>query len=179
MKIAPAYLEHCKARPDTLIKYLGCHSIRLPLNTCKVYFVVMVNVLPQMKAGARLDMTFDLKGATSNRQRVRGAAVTELLSAARSPSSFKTLLDLDWCDLSVICVSMRACVRACMHVRACVRARVSLESFYAIEIGAIRRVHKRVRAIESARCASASAGHSALRDTRICTSEASYIALKR
>lgn len=36
LRIAPAYLAHCRAHPDTLIKYLGCHSIRLPLNTVRL-----------------------------------------------------------------------------------------------------------------------------------------------
>ena len=97
LRIAPAYLAHCRQHPSTLIKYLGCHSIRLPLNTCKVYFVVMANVLPK---SPKMDATFDLKGATSNRQRVRGRGLTELLSGAKPPAAFKTLLDKDWMSLS-------------------------------------------------------------------------------
>ena len=41
----------------------------------------------------RYDGTFDLKGATANRQRVRGAAQQALVSGERSAGSFKTLLD--------------------------------------------------------------------------------------
>jgi len=92
-----AYLAHCQQHPATLISYLGCHSIRLPLNTCKVYFVVMQNVLP-----CKPDMCFDLKGATSNRQRVRGADRDKLLSGARAPNSFSTLLDKDWMAMGKI-----------------------------------------------------------------------------
>ena len=73
------------------------HSIRLPLNTCKVYFVVMANVLPPQKP----QLTFDLKGATSNRQRVRGKALTELITGRRAASTFPTLLDKDWLHLSL------------------------------------------------------------------------------
>jgi hypothetical protein len=91
MRLAPAYLDHCRQHPDTLLSYLGCHSIRLPFNTRKVYFVVMHNVLP-----CKPDLCFDLKGATSNRQRARGAAQRALLSGARPASSFATLLDKDW-----------------------------------------------------------------------------------
>ena len=91
-----AYLAHCRACPRTLIQYLGCHSIRLPLNTCKVYFVVMANVLP-----GTVDMTFDLKGATSNRQRARGPQLEQLRSGELSASSFKTLLDKDWIGLGL------------------------------------------------------------------------------
>ena len=116
-----------------MIQYLGCHSIRLPLNTAKIYVVVMRNVLPGKKCderaaarspvacaclvalgGARprrrrrrrpsrarrlrgrYDGTFDLKGATANRQRVRGAAQQALVSGERAPGTFKTLLDKDW-----------------------------------------------------------------------------------
>ena len=89
-----------RRRPDSLIKYLGCHSIRLPLNTCKVYFVVMANVLPQRRGQRRMDVTFDLKGATSNRQRVRGKSLEALTSGAVPPGAFKTLLDKDWIALS-------------------------------------------------------------------------------
>lgn len=59
----------------------------------------MANVLPQPKGRRKLDMTFDLKGATSNRQRVRGQALADLLELRRPPSSFKTLLDKDWLEL--------------------------------------------------------------------------------
>ena len=92
--LVPHYLEHCRRHPGTLIRYIGCHSIRLPLNTCKVYFVVMANVMPPMKP----HMTFDLKGATSNRQRARGQQLAELLMGTRSPASFKTLLDIDYSE---------------------------------------------------------------------------------
>ena len=50
MAMASDYSEHCAAHPNTMVQYLGCYSIRLPLNTCKVYFVVMRNVLPSKKA---------------------------------------------------------------------------------------------------------------------------------
>ena len=94
---APGYLAHCEAHPDTLIRYVGCHSIRMPLNTRKVYFVVMANVLPPQKC----DLAFDLKGATSNRQRAKGGALEQLRTGARPPSSFKTLLDKDWMALQL------------------------------------------------------------------------------
>lgn len=97
IRSGPDYLKHCQQHPATLISYLGCHSIRLPLNTCKVYFVVMQNVLP-----CKPDMCFDLKGATSNRQRVRGADREKLLSGARAPNSFSTLLDKDWMAMDKI-----------------------------------------------------------------------------
>ena len=97
LSLAPYYASHCEAHPDTLIRYLGMHSIRLPLNTCKVYFVVMANVLPPQKP----QLTFDLKGATSNRQRVRGKALTELITGRRAASTFPTLLDKDWLHLSL------------------------------------------------------------------------------
>jgi len=97
MSVASEYVRHCERNPGTMIQYLGCHSIRLPLNTAKIYFVVMTNALPAKK----LDSTFDLKGATANRQRVRGADKKAMLSGARSLGSFKTLLDHDWMALGV------------------------------------------------------------------------------
>ena len=92
-----SYLAHCRAHPDTLIQYLGCHSIRLPLNTRKIYFVVMRNVLACPR---RADLTFDLKGATSNRQRARGAAMAAMLSGERAPATFSTLMDIDFLRLA-------------------------------------------------------------------------------
>lgn len=95
LALAASYQRHCEAHPGTAINYVGLYSIRLPLNTCKVYFVVMRNVLPKRKA----DATYDLKGATSNRQRVRGQRQAQLLSGERLPCTFSTLLDKDWMAL--------------------------------------------------------------------------------
>ena len=98
LNFAPAYLAHCRAHPGTLIRYLGCYSIRMPLNTRKVYFVVMANVLPPTPC----DLTFDLKGATSNRQRHRRPEDLEALRAGTPPPRLaKTLLDKDWMALGL------------------------------------------------------------------------------
>jgi len=97
--LAPAYLLHCQAHPNSLIRYLGCHSIRMPLNTRKVYFVVMVNVLPPQKC----DLTFDLKGATSNRQRAKQHTDIQALRAGTPlrRELKKTLLDKDWMAMQI------------------------------------------------------------------------------
>lgn len=54
LRIAPYYLEHCRAHPSTMIKYLGCHSIRLPLNTCKVRVGMRVTVRVTVIATVRV-----------------------------------------------------------------------------------------------------------------------------
>ena len=97
IRISRDYLAHCEEHPETLVQYLGCHSIRLPLNTSKIYVVVMRNILP----GRQYRATFDLKGATANRQRARGKELEALVSGQAPLSAFKTLLDKDWMALGI------------------------------------------------------------------------------
>ena len=99
MSMLPQYEEYVKRRHGrSFVQYLGCHSMTLRWAfSGKVYFVVMANVLPPHKC----DLTFDLKGATSNRQRARDRALEELQAGSRAPGSFKTLLDKDWMHLKM------------------------------------------------------------------------------
>jgi len=100
MHLCSSYQNHCVENPETMIHYYGCHSIRLPLNTAKVYFVVMKNFIP---SSTRPDVMADLKGATTNRRRFIDPI--SHLNAQKQLNQLShvdgTLLDLDWRDLKL------------------------------------------------------------------------------
>lgn len=94
------YLKHCEANPNTGIHYYGLYAIRLPMCTSKkMYFVVMKNFLyTKPEAGLTINLTFDLKGATTNRQRLKSHSSIE---AVRRGGKGSSLLDWEWMNLSL------------------------------------------------------------------------------
>lgn len=98
LSIARSYMQHCFDTPATTIHYYGLHSIRLPFNTKKTYFVVMKNFLhTEPELGLNMThCTFDLKGATTNRRRFYKGPNLDAVAAGGKGSS---LLDWDWMDL--------------------------------------------------------------------------------
>ena len=115
-KIAKSYMQHCCRHKGSTIHYYGLHSIRLPFNTGKMYFVVMKNFLysdqtaspvsptsagpaPPTSAGSKWPkMNYDLKGATTNRQRLYGVE----LAKAKRDGEGSSLLDWDWINLDCV-----------------------------------------------------------------------------
>eukprot|EP00658_Telonema_sp_P-2_P024566 TRINITY_DN19874_c0_g1_i18.p1 TRINITY_DN19874_c0_g1~~TRINITY_DN19874_c0_g1_i18.p1 ORF type:complete len:360 (+),score=79.74 TRINITY_DN19874_c0_g1_i18:106-1080(+) len=100
VRIARSYLEHVTQYPGTLIHYYGCHSLRLPINSSKMYFCVMKNIF---HTDDKLSETYDLKGCTTNRCRLNSSELAEFDECAlsRNKLSFKpgTMLDWDWMKL--------------------------------------------------------------------------------
>ena len=96
LRIARIYLKHCCRVPGTTIHYYGLHSIRMPFTSKKQYFVVMKNFLFVSNAPKiKFDLTFDLKGATTNRCRLNSAELEEVSQGGKGSS----LLDWDWMGL--------------------------------------------------------------------------------
>eukprot|EP00656_Telonema_subtile_P023514 TRINITY_DN2498_c0_g2_i1.p1 TRINITY_DN2498_c0_g2~~TRINITY_DN2498_c0_g2_i1.p1 ORF type:complete len:741 (-),score=195.11 TRINITY_DN2498_c0_g2_i1:95-2317(-) len=92
--IAQDYFKHCSTHPDTIIHYYGLYSIRLPLcSSGKIYFVVMKNFMYLAHPQYSINLTFDLKGATTNRERFASWRERDQLQAGAKGSS---LLDWDW-----------------------------------------------------------------------------------
>ncbi|KDO23740.1 hypothetical protein SPRG_10518 [Saprolegnia parasitica CBS 223.65] len=59
MRILPAYHAYVRSQPQSLlVRYVGCHSMQLPVGWNKMFFVVMENVL----CTDRIDERYDLKG---------------------------------------------------------------------------------------------------------------------
>jgi len=99
--IADEYLAHCRANQGTLIHYYGCHSLRLPLNSGKMYFCIMKNIFC---TDDKLAETYDLKGCTSfNRRRLSPIQLDVLHDCAHTGAKpdFKlgTLMDWEWMDM--------------------------------------------------------------------------------
>ncbi|CAK4129521.1 unnamed protein product [Aphanomyces euteiches] len=60
MRILPSYHSYIRAQPSTLLcRFLGCHSMQLPVGWDKMFFVVMENVLSTHN---RIEERYDLKG---------------------------------------------------------------------------------------------------------------------
>jgi len=86
MEILPEYAAHVASSDGTLLHYYGCHSIRLPERSSRVYFIVMKNVLadPMVpRVRCTVQKTYDLKGA---------------LFLRRAEQSDSTKLDQDWLE---------------------------------------------------------------------------------
>lgn len=96
--ISESYLRHCYNNPGTTIHYYGMHSIRMPFSRQKAYFVVMKNFLKGAAVGQegfQFDLTFDLKGATTNRCRLKEDGLAKVRAGGKGSS----LLDWDWMNL--------------------------------------------------------------------------------
>merc|ERR1712194_652868 len=95
VKIAKGYFDLCSEHPETSIHYYGLYSIRLPLySSRKIYFVVMKNFMYMLPAlNLSINLTFDLKGATTNRERFKFQHERDGILQGHKGSS---LLDWDW-----------------------------------------------------------------------------------
>jgi len=96
VKIAKTYFELCSHHPDTSIHYYGLYSIRLPLcSSRKIYFVVMKNFMYMQPQLSRcINLTFDLKGATTNRERFKSQHERDGVELRGEKGN--SLLDWDW-----------------------------------------------------------------------------------
>jgi len=108
LAVVTPFLKHLQkgaaVNRSSLIHYYGCHSVRLPLNSGKVYFVVMRNFLYDEDFPIeKPQITADLKGATSNRRRLRAAEALQKAKASWSDHGKVkgTLLDMDWTDMKL------------------------------------------------------------------------------
>lgn len=83
-KILPAYYEHIKANPHTLLsRFYGLHRVKLPRGR-KIHFVIMNNLFP---AHRDIHETYDLKGSTVGREYPED-------KASKNPRA--VLKDLNW-----------------------------------------------------------------------------------
>ncbi|KAG6909473.1 hypothetical protein DXG01_017195 [Tephrocybe rancida] len=65
LRILPAYYEHVKANPHTLLsRFYGLHRVKLPRGR-KIHFVIMNNIFPPHRD---IHETYDLKGSTVGRE---------------------------------------------------------------------------------------------------------------
>ncbi|OQR95883.1 Phosphatidylinositol 4-phosphate 5-kinase (PIPK-D12/GPCR-PIPK) [Thraustotheca clavata] len=90
MKILPAYHAYIRSQPTSLlVRYVGCHSMQLPVGWNKMFFVVMENVL----CTDRIDERYDLKGTFAPalqpplRVYIREPKATRLLSPPKLSST--------------------------------------------------------------------------------------------
>eukprot|EP00656_Telonema_subtile_P038133 TRINITY_DN4273_c0_g1_i1.p1 TRINITY_DN4273_c0_g1~~TRINITY_DN4273_c0_g1_i1.p1 ORF type:complete len:596 (+),score=57.78 TRINITY_DN4273_c0_g1_i1:91-1878(+) len=92
------YLKFCEQNPNTGIQYYGLYAIRLPMCTSKkMYFVVMKNFLyTKPESALMINLTFDLKGATTNRQRLKSR---QKIDEVRNGGKGSSLLDWEWMNL--------------------------------------------------------------------------------
>ncbi|KAG6828641.1 hypothetical protein H0H87_001434 [Tephrocybe sp. NHM501043] len=65
LRILPAYYEHVRANPHTLLsRFYGLHRVKLPRGR-KIHFVIMNNIFPPHRD---IHETYDLKGSTIGRE---------------------------------------------------------------------------------------------------------------
>lgn len=84
LRILPAYYEHVKANPHTLIsRFYGLHRVKLPRGR-KIHFVIMNNIFPPHRD---IHETYDLKGSTVGREYPED-------KAEKNPGA--VLKDLNW-----------------------------------------------------------------------------------
>ncbi|EQC41988.1 hypothetical protein, variant [Saprolegnia diclina VS20] len=95
--ILPYYHSHLQSHPGSyLCRYLGCHSISLPVGSKKMYFVVMHNLFKDGPVHQR----FDLKGNTDRRQAIRSDDVERVIRQARERLPIaKLMMDIDFLKL--------------------------------------------------------------------------------
>lgn len=150
VRIADSYLNHCTKNPGTLIHYYGCHSLRLPINSGKMYFCVMKNIF---NTDDKISETYDLKGCTTNRRRLNKEQLDEfhdcIMQGIKPTNKVGTLLDWDWMDLRrqirIADTELRTQLIQALHADSVFLAENQLLD-YSLLVGVVRHDDRRERA---------------------------------
>jgi 1-phosphatidylinositol-4-phosphate 5-kinase len=136
LKMLPLYHQYLLKQPNTLLcRFLGCHSMQLPVGWNKMFFIVMENVLSVGPVHERYDLKGNLSQSHFSHEPRRykslknSSGMTEtqpLLSRANSRTSL-------WYDTDFI--SRRSCLQVNSSTRANMLAQVTSDCRFLQQMG--------------------------------------------